>query len=120
MKPPLGLVSRRSFFMPLLISIALHSLGAAVVFWQAAQTGWSSEAPVPVDTVFVGLEDEGGTLDLIVASSRSKPDKTNHQGGAEESSTDESFVQEAHIGAPSEYKETNEPGPVVKRPDQSN
>lgn len=106
----LGNACRRSIFLPLLVSIGLHVLGGVLVFWRAAQSGWSSETPIPFDAIYV--EDESGTLDILAASA-SKSGKSPAEGGAEESSSDNSFVVEAKIEDLPGYQETKEPAPVV-------
>jgi hypothetical protein len=119
MPQALGISSRRSLLLPILVSLGIHGLLGALVFWQASQNGWSSESPVGIEGVYAGTEDEGGTIDLIVASSRTKPEKSTANGNAEESSIDDSFVQLAHIGTLPDYKETKDVRPVVKHPDQN-
>jgi hypothetical protein len=99
----LGYACRRSIFLPLLVSIGLHVLGGVLVFWQTSQSGWSSETPISIDTIYV--ENESGTLNIL-ASSPSKSNKSPEKGDMEES--DNSFV----VDAPT-YQETKEPAPVV-------
>jgi hypothetical protein len=106
-----GNLRGRSIFLPLLVSVGLHVLAGGLVFWQASQSGWSSETPVPIDTIYA--EDECGTLDLLV-SSPSKASKPTAKGEAEESSTDNSFVLNARVEDLPGFQETKEPGPVVK------
>jgi hypothetical protein len=104
----LGNACRRSIFLPLLVSIGLHVLGGVVVFWQASQSGRSSETPIPFDAISV--EDESGTLDILTFSP-SKSGRFPAKGDVEES--DNSFVLDVKIEDLPGYQETKEPAPVV-------
>ncbi|MFL5245585.1 MAG: hypothetical protein ACJ8FY_26110 [Gemmataceae bacterium] len=98
----------RSIALPLAASLGLHGLLGGLIFWMAAGTIPSSDRPLGIDTVVSDSGTEEGVFTLVEPKAFQPAN-----GGAEESSSEPSFVQQVRINDLPAYEEQKDHGPVL-------